>query len=64
MRKATWTQAMSICFGALCASCTSCAQQIDHYTPEPLMEQAMPLQEKAAAANGAAAVTLQKYCVA
>jgi len=63
MRKATWLQAMSICFGALCASCTSYAQQVDHYTPKSLMEQAKPLQEKAATTNGAAAATLEKYGV-
>jgi mannose-6-phosphate isomerase-like protein (cupin superfamily) len=52
---------------ALCGSFISMqmgAQQVDHYTPESLREQAKPLIEKAtAAANGAAAETLQKYGV-
>jgi len=39
------------------------AQQVDHYTPESLREQAKPLIEKATETNGAAAVTLQKYGV-
>ena len=39
------------------------AQQVDHYTPESLREQAKPLIEKATAANGTAAETLQKYGV-
>jgi mannose-6-phosphate isomerase-like protein (cupin superfamily) len=37
--------------------------QVDHYTPKGLREQAVPLKEKAAANNGAAAETLQKYGV-
>ena len=36
------------------------AQQVDHYTPDSLREQAKPLIEKATATNGAAAETLQK----
>ena len=39
------------------------AQQVDHYTPDSLREQAKPLIEKAIATNGAAAETLQKYGV-
>lgn len=39
------------------------AQRVDHYTPDSLREQAKPLIEKATAANGAAAETLQKYGV-
>jgi len=39
------------------------AQQADHYTPAALIERAAPLKEKAAAGNGAAADTLQKYGV-
>src|SRR5579862_3120092 len=63
MRRATWLQTMSIRFCALCVSSASHAQQVDHYTPESLMEQAKPLQEKAVAGNGSAAVTLEKYGV-
>ena len=50
----------------LCGSVISMqagAQKVDHYTPESLHEQAKPLIEKATAANGAAAETLQKYGV-
>jgi mannose-6-phosphate isomerase-like protein (cupin superfamily) len=42
---------------------TAHAQQADHYTPDALLEQAKPLQEKAATTNGAASETLQKYGV-
>jgi len=42
---------------------TAIAQETDHYTREALLEQAKPLRDKAAAANGAAAETLQKYGV-
>ena len=58
------------CFAAiligLCGSFISMqteAQQVDHYTPESLREQAKPLIEKATATSGAAAETLQKYGV-
>jgi mannose-6-phosphate isomerase-like protein (cupin superfamily) len=37
------------------------AQQVDHYTPQQLMERARALQAKAA--NGSAGETLQKYGV-
>ena len=39
------------------------SQQVDHYTLESLREHAKPLTEKANAATGAAAETLQKYGV-
>lgn len=39
------------------------AQQVDHYTPDMLLEQAKPLQEKAGASTGSASETLQKYGV-
>jgi len=39
------------------------AQQIDHYTPEALREQAKPLVTKATAGSGSASETLQKYSV-
>jgi len=61
MRRATWLQTMSVGLCVLCASLVSHAQQVDHYTSDSLIAQAKPLQEKAAAANGAAAITLQKY---
>ena len=51
---------------ALCSffiSMQTGAQQVDHYTPESLREQAKPLIEKATSTNGAAAETLQKYGV-
>jgi len=58
------------CFAALlislCGSFISIqmgAQQVDHYTPDSLREQAKPLIEKATATSGAAAETLQKYGV-
>jgi len=39
------------------------AQQIDHYTPDSLLQEAKPLKEKADSTNGAASETLQKYGV-
>jgi mannose-6-phosphate isomerase-like protein (cupin superfamily) len=63
MRRAIWMRTMVVGFCALCASLASPAQQVDHYTPDSLIEQAKPLKEKAATADGAAAVTLQKYGV-
>jgi len=39
------------------------AQQADHYTPDSLLQQAKPLQEKAANSTGSASETLQKYGV-
>jgi mannose-6-phosphate isomerase-like protein (cupin superfamily) len=39
------------------------AQQVDHYTPGSLLEQAKPLQEKAQTSTGSASETLQKYGV-
>lgn len=48
---------------ALCASHHAGAQQADHYTPEALIERAKPLRDKAAAGNGSASDTLQKYGV-
>ena len=39
------------------------AQQVDHYTPQSLTEQAAPLKAKAADNHGAASTTLQKYGV-
>jgi mannose-6-phosphate isomerase-like protein (cupin superfamily) len=63
MRKATWAAILtaSLCgiYGITCAT----AQQVDHYTPESLIERAKPLKEKAATGNGSAAETLQKYGV-
>lgn len=50
---------------SLCCSFAVAAggQQADHYTPDQLLQQAAPLQQKAAAGNGAASETLQKYGV-
>ncbi|HTJ30795.1 MAG TPA: hypothetical protein VL346_09855 [Acidobacteriaceae bacterium] len=49
---------------AFCCGATQlAAQQVDHYSPQSLMEKAAPLHEKAAANHGAAAVTLEKYGV-
>jgi mannose-6-phosphate isomerase-like protein (cupin superfamily) len=53
--------AMALC--CFFAAITARAQQADHYTPDSLVEQAKPLQEKAASGNGAASETLQKYGV-
>jgi mannose-6-phosphate isomerase-like protein (cupin superfamily) len=39
------------------------AQQVDHYTPGSLLEQAKPLQQKAGTSTGSASETLQKYGV-
>jgi mannose-6-phosphate isomerase-like protein (cupin superfamily) len=61
MNKASWLACAAIVLGHLCGSTHAVAQQVDHYTPESLMERAKPLKDKAAAANGAASDTLQKY---
>jgi mannose-6-phosphate isomerase-like protein (cupin superfamily) len=63
MKKTIWSglMAVSLC-GLLGAECAE-AQQVDHYTTAALMQQASALKEKAAAAKGAAAETLQKYGV-
>jgi len=54
-------------FAVIGLSCLCCvtlhAQQADHYTPDSLLQQAKPLQEKAASATGSASETLQKYGV-
>jgi len=55
------TMAIGIC--CFFAAAASLAQQVDHYTPDALREQAKPLQEKAAATSGSASETLQKYGV-
>jgi mannose-6-phosphate isomerase-like protein (cupin superfamily) len=39
------------------------AQQVDHYSPQSLVERAAPLKTKAARNHGAASETLQKYGV-
>jgi mannose-6-phosphate isomerase-like protein (cupin superfamily) len=56
-----WVWAAALC--CLFAVDAACAQQADHYTPQGLLEQAKPLQDKAATNNGAASETLQKYGV-
>jgi len=62
MQGATWKWMIAAGLCGLSTTAVS-AQQVDHYTPGALMEQAKPLKEKAAAGNGAAADTLQKYGV-
>lgn len=56
-----WMMAIGLCcfFGLGVAR----GQQVDHYTPGALLEQAKPLQEKAASSTGSASETLQKYGV-
>ena len=56
-----WMMAIGLCcfFGLGVAR----GQQVDHYTPSALLEQAKPLQEKAASSTGSASETLQKYGV-
>ena len=49
--------------GCIFAAATTHAQQVDHYSPQSLTEQAKPLQEKATATHGSASETLQKYGV-
>ena len=56
-----WKAAITVC--CLCAASVAHAQQADHYTPDALLEQAKPLQQKAASTNGSASETLQKYGV-
>jgi mannose-6-phosphate isomerase-like protein (cupin superfamily) len=56
-----WMIAIGLC--CFCAVDTARAQQADHYTPDALLQQAKPLQEKAASTNGSASETLQKYGV-
>jgi mannose-6-phosphate isomerase-like protein (cupin superfamily) len=56
-----WTMAIGMC--CFLALDGAYAQQVDHYTPDSLLEQAKPLKEKAATSNGAASETLQKYGV-
>jgi mannose-6-phosphate isomerase-like protein (cupin superfamily) len=52
--------AIGLCFSAVSIMR---AQQADHYTPEELLQQVKPLQQKAASGNGSASETLQKYGV-
>lgn len=51
--------ALIACLGAV----TLKAQQVDHYSPQALMDEAGGLKTKAAANHGAASETLQKYGV-
>ena len=46
-----WMIAIGLC--CFCAVDAARAQQADHYTPDALLQQAKPLQEKAASTNGA-----------
>jgi mannose-6-phosphate isomerase-like protein (cupin superfamily) len=56
-----WMMATGMC--ALFIFDIAHAQQVDHYTPDSLSEQARPLKEKAGASSGSASETLQKYGV-
>lgn len=48
---------------AICGAAALHAQQVDHYSPQSLMEEAGGLKAKAAGNHGAASETLQKYGV-
>jgi mannose-6-phosphate isomerase-like protein (cupin superfamily) len=63
MRKAAWVTTMFIVLCGNCAIRAAQAQQTDHYTPESLLKQSEPLKAKAAASNGSASETLEKYGV-
>lgn len=63
MRKAIWLGTLIAGFCGFCGVNCAGAQQVDHYTPESLRDRAKPLMEKATAATGAAADTLEKYGV-
>ena len=63
MQGATWKWMIAAGLCGLCSTKVVSAQQVDHYTPGALLEQAKLLKEKAVAGNGAAADTLQKYGV-
>jgi mannose-6-phosphate isomerase-like protein (cupin superfamily) len=54
---------MSATLGIIACAPLVRAQQVDHYTPRSLAEKSKPLQEKAAATNGSASTTLEKYGV-
>jgi len=56
-----WKWVLAVALSGLTSVSAARAQQVDHYTPEQLMERAKALQAKAA--NGAASETLQKYGV-
>jgi mannose-6-phosphate isomerase-like protein (cupin superfamily) len=59
--KRKWIVATYLC--AILMLGVARAQQVDHYTPSVLLEQAKPLQEKAGSSAGSASETLQKYGV-
>jgi mannose-6-phosphate isomerase-like protein (cupin superfamily) len=61
MKNANWPSLISIVLGGLCGVVSAGAQQVDHYTPDALLERAKQLQTRVASTNGAAAETLQKY---
>lgn len=63
MQKTNAVTVAAILLCALHAVGQAGAQQVDHYTPQALIERSKPLQDKAAANNGAASEILQKYSV-
>lgn len=63
MKRATWSGLMAVTLCGLFGAEFAAAQQVDHYTPASLIQQANALKEKAATAQGAAAETLEKYGV-
>src|ERR1700722_10824175 len=63
MQRTTCKWMMTIGLCCFFAVAVAYAQQVDHYTPDSLLEQANPLKEKAAASNGSASEILQKYGV-
>jgi mannose-6-phosphate isomerase-like protein (cupin superfamily) len=63
MQKTTWVATVFLALYGLCGIGTAQAQQVDHYTPESLSKQSEPLKAKAAASNGVASETLEKYGV-
>jgi mannose-6-phosphate isomerase-like protein (cupin superfamily) len=63
MKRSSWLSIILINSIAFGFSAIASAQQVDHYTPDVLMNQAKELQQKAATTNGSASETLEKYGV-
>jgi mannose-6-phosphate isomerase-like protein (cupin superfamily) len=63
MQSRKWKWIMAAAMSVLVMPAIAPAQQVDHYTPGSLLEQAKPLKEKAGASAGSASETLQKYGV-